>query len=136
MPLKLVQGGSLELLQFLISQWGTLVMGIFVADYTPQPTDSLGTYTAMEATWTGYVRANITGWSTPTLNGTGHAESDAGTVLFPNVSGGAQTAYGYFLMDSSQTSLLWAERDGSAPVTIPDGQSYQITPQFTLISEF
>lgn len=136
MPLKLVQLGSLELLQFLINQWGTLVMGVYVVNYTPQAADSLGTYTPMEATWTGYSRGSVGTWSTPTLNGTGHGETDAGAVLFSNSSGSPVTAYGYFLMDSTQTTLLWAELDPSAPVSIPDGQSYQITPQFTLISEF
>lgn len=135
MSLVVVQDGTQNLLDQLRSGWGTLVMGLFVINHVPAATDVIGDYTPIEASWTGYARQSVTGFVIPVIDGTGHSVTNAPSVVFSNSSGSAVTVYGYFMMDPTATTLLWAELDPASPVTVPDGSTYTVVPQLTMITE-
>lgn len=83
-----------------------------------------------EAAWTGYINVPLTDVDF-TLNGVvSHVGySIALPVNFANSSGSTQTAYGYYVTDTTNTYLLAVAKFDS-PRTILDGTSLQVTPSW------
>lgn len=98
-------------------------LDLYVNDRWPLKGSSLGDLAA--AGWAGYSQA------TPAL--TAAAVSGVVTLQdttarnFANSSGSDQVAYGWFLWDTVAGKLVFAKRLDAAPLTVPDGQSLDIT---------
>jgi hypothetical protein len=102
-----------------------LVLKLYKNDITPSDTDTASTYT--EATFSGY--------SAITLTGASWGTASSGTITY----GSQQTftcddtatddIYGYYVVQATSGTLLYSERDGSAPLAIrSSGDAIKITP--------
>lgn len=102
-----------------------LVLKLFKNNITPSDTDTAGTYT--EATFGGYTAITLTGSSWGTAS--------SGTIAY----GSQQTftcnatatddIYGYYVVQAVSGTLLYSERDASAPLAIRNsGDAIKITP--------
>ena len=107
------------------------VLKLFKNDVTPGEADTAATYT--EATFTGYSSKPLTG---ATWTVTPGAPSTASYPQQSFTSGADQTAqsiYGYYVVQATSGTLLWAERFTGAPYVIQNnGDAILVTPQFTL----
>lgn len=83
----------------------------------------------VEAAWAGYGRAPATGWTAATIVGTRAQVRDTTIPVFANTSGGAQTFYGWALIDTAGPYLIAAENIGGT--TIPDADIYALAPAIT-----
>jgi hypothetical protein len=102
-----------------------LLLKLFKNNITPSDTDTAGTYT--EATFPGYAAITLTGAS--------WGAAAAGTITYSaqqtfTCSGAAtDDIYGYYVVQASSGTLLYSERDGSAPFAIRNsGDAVKITP--------
>jgi hypothetical protein len=111
------------------SQLNGALLGLYVNNHTPVQTDVAGAFT--EASWSGYARQVITGWTFgATLGGLDYTVGDA--VLIPNTTGSPQSAYGLLLFEATTGLLLAAALFVGAPVTVsPLGLITQVTVQAT-----
>jgi hypothetical protein len=82
-----------------------------------------------EAAWSGYAPVNVTSGAFTLSSTVGHVGSLlAAPIAFVNASGSSQTAYGYFITDTANTTLYAAAQFDSAPITKVNGDSWIITP--------
>lgn len=137
--LRTVQDGDKLMLQWITNQFtpGAINIHLFQNNITPAVTDHLAAYT--EATFSGYTSVSATGWGAPTIDGTGHGVTQATPVVFTafGLIVPPQSIYGYYATDSTNGTLLWAERFDTAPVVIAlGGSTITITPSLSLITEF
>jgi len=134
MPLKVPNVGLQVLCPLLTSQLAGAQVGVYVNDYTPAAGTQLTDL--VEATFPGYSRQNLTGWSAVAIV-SDHAKQDASECVFQlSSSGGPYSCYGIFVVDSGG-NLLWVERDPNAPGILQfAGQIYSVFPQFSMVSEF
>lgn len=102
-----------------------LVLKLYQNNITPSDTDVAGTYT--EANFTGYAAITLTGasWNAPS----------AGTITYSaqqtfTCSGASSNnIYGYYVIQTTSGTLLYSERDASAPFAIANsGDAVKITP--------
>lgn len=101
------------------SIWSGSAVGLFTSDITPALTDTLSTYTAVEAAWSGYAR-QAPSFGSGGNDGT-HGFTDSAVMSFPVTSGGTgTTVFGYFIIDTGGTDLIFAERIAS-PISVLDG---------------
>lgn len=144
MALKVPVVGRQPLLNYLIGALGDSLgvnLHLFKSNITPANGDVLSDYTSPhEADFGGYAPiaiANID-WSAAGLDGSDRAFSTAPLQTFTQDGGGSSnTIYGYFVTDSTDADLLWAERDPAAPVTVDaTHRVYAVVPKFTLTTEF
>lgn len=106
---------------------------LFTNNYTPIATTVLGDLT--EAVFMGYLAQPLAGAAASTTSG-GKGSTTWNTLTFTNNSGAPVTVYGYYITDTANTKLFWAERDPAAPITInASGGHYYVTPALTLASE-
>jgi hypothetical protein len=102
-----------------------LVLRLFQNNITPSDTDTAGTYT----------EANFTGYSAITLTGASWNAASAGTIAYSaqqtfTCSGASSNSiYGYYVTQATSGTLLYSERDASAPFAIANtGDAVKITP--------
>jgi hypothetical protein len=102
-----------------------LVLNLFQNNITPSDTDTTATYTA--ATFTGYAAI--------TLLGASWNAASAGTIAysaqqtFTSTGVVANSIYGYYVTQVTSGTLVWSERDASAPFSIANvGDAVKITP--------
>lgn len=103
---------------------------LYTNDRTPAEADVLGSYT--ESTGSGYAAIALTGasWTITTVTGTTTASYAQQTFTY---TGAEASIYGYYVVDSAGSNLLWAERFSDGPYAIPSGGgSVKITPQISL----
>lgn len=140
MALKVPDVGELLLLNILTGleseNFNTLTMRLFQNNITPADTDVLATYT--EADFSGYGGGTpFTNWGAALLSA-GKAQSQADSI--DNTHDGGPTnnnIYGYYVTDSANSKLYWAERDPAAPTVLnANGQKFTVVPRFTLATEF
>lgn len=124
---------QLDLLSALMdASW---VMHLFQNDYTPVAGTVIGDFT--EATFSGYAGGiTLTNPSAAAMVG-----ARASTTFDDNLwshSGGATSnlIYGYYVVDGGG-GLQFAQRDSSGPRSMAAlGDTYRVTPVYTLRSEF
>lgn len=125
----IVDDGVIQLLDAQITYISGLYWGLFTTNLTIAHNTVLSTVTAVEASWTGYARAQVTSWPTPTIVA-GVASMQGNTLLtFTNSSGSGVTFYGWFCLDNSASKLISALNIGST--TIPAGGTYSFAPTWT-----
>lgn len=84
-----------------------------------------------EAAWSGYVPIPKALSDFIIQGVAGHVGYALGnTFAFVNSSGANQTAYGYYVTDTTDTILLAVARFDDAPETIPNGGSWLVTPRW------
>lgn len=101
-----------------------LVLKLYKNNITPSDTDTAATYT----------EADFTGYSAITLTGASWGSASGGTIAYAQqtftCSGASSNSiYGYFVIQTTSTVLLYSERDASAPFTVTvSGDAVKVTP--------
>lgn len=101
-----------------------LVLKLYKNNITPSDTDTAATYT----------EADFTGYSAITLTGASWGAASGGTIAYAQqtftCSGpSSNSIYGYFVIQTTSTVLLYSERDASAPFTVTvSGDAVKVTP--------
>jgi hypothetical protein len=128
----LLGGGTLE----------SILLGLFSTSHTPAVTDTLSTYTAIEASFTGYSQKTLTRtiaagtWGTvaltgSTIDGVNHnAISTYGTQQSWSATS-AQTVYGHFWKGNTSGVGLLAEQWGSS-IALVNPSTLNLTPVLEL----
>ena len=121
----------------LIAKYGAdnLLLHLYQNNYTPTDSSVIGSFT--EATFDGYASQTIATWSTPSV--TAHvASSAAAPNVFTKSAGSTPNSiYGYYVTDSANTVMYWAERDPDAPIPMTStGNTYTVTVRDTQQSLF
>ncbi len=128
----LLAGGSLE-------NWE---LRLFASSHAPAVTDTLSTYTAIEATFTGYSAKTLTRsiaagtWGTVGLTGTtidavnNNAKSTYGTTQSWSATS-AETVYGHFVKGATSGVGILAEQWGSS-VSLVNPSTLNLTPVLEL----
>jgi hypothetical protein len=95
---------------------GNLNLHLYTNNYTPAKTDTISNYT--ESTAAGYSAKTLTGasWTVATVSGTTTASYASQTFTYT----ASENLYGYFLTDSTNTTVVYAEAFPSV-FAIPSG---------------
>jgi len=108
---------------------------LYVSSHTYSISDTLATYTAIEANPTYFPGKTATGWVPATIEVTENdGYSYANSVTWVNTSGSSVSFYGFFVSESTNTTLLMAGAFDSAPIVVPNGSSITIVPTFYFTS--
>lgn len=103
---------------------------LFASNTTPAETDTAGTYT--EATGGGYAEKALTGASWTLTEG---APSDVAaaeqTWTFTGPLTTNTTVFGYYVVQTTSGTLMWAERDASPFDPTNNGDQIKLTPVLT-----
>lgn len=134
MSLVVPNDGEIILLRMMLQDTAntdTFLLRLYKNNYTPDQSAVLTSFT--EADFTNYAQKTISrgDWATPSTSG-GVAVS---TVSQQSWTCGASTntVYGYYVVDSASTTVLWAERF-SVSRSLADGDVINLDPSFTLSS--
>jgi hypothetical protein len=112
-----------------------LSLHLFVNNYSPDLNTGFGNLT--EATFPGYSPISFAFTLPATINGANKAELVFfGSGTFTATGSSSDIAYGYYVVDDDDGSLLWAERFASAVPLNSPGLFVNIQPRLTGISEF
>jgi len=99
--------------------WVGATMGLSTTNITPTPGTVAADLLPGEVAVSGYTRAALAGWTTPTIDGSNRAVSDADPVTFLNTSGGdTPVVYCWFFLDTASAKFLQAGRF-ALPFVIP-----------------
>jgi hypothetical protein len=107
---------------------GSLELGLFLAPITVDLTTAIGDVLAGQLPW--MAQAPLTGRTGAAAAGP-YAFSQWDPLTFVNSSGGSTDIYGYYVSDSGNTFLAWAENNASAPVSVADGSSYVVRAYYS-----
>jgi hypothetical protein len=127
MALNVPDTGENIALEVLVNKTAAqnLVLNLFQNNITPSDTDTTATYTA--ATFTGYAAITLTGASWNAASAGTIAYSAQQTFTSTGVV--ANSIYGYYVTQVTSGTLVWSERDASAPFSIANvGDAVKITP--------
>lgn len=107
-----------------------LKIGLFTNNVSPTKTSTLATFT--EATFSGYTRLVLNAFEGPTNIGANVWQLSHANVIWQSTAPTpAENVWGYVVADSSWTTLMWAEKFGSAiPVSVT-GAVVLIGPRIT-----
>lgn len=131
MPLLVPDVGEVNLLSRMVNKiaTGDVKLRLFKNNYTPVEAATAASFTQANAA--GYAEQTLTGatWTVATNAGVTEASYPERTFNFT----AADTIYGYYVVDSAGTTVLWAERFDGAPFNIPaGGGSVKVTPRIRL----
>ncbi len=123
---------EIKFLTYILTH-GNVILHLYSNNYAPTATSTISSF--VESTWDGYEARTIatTDWATPTTDVDGKATSTAPVQTWTCTADGG-TVYGYWVEDSADNSLLWAERFTSAR-TIAVNDELSFTPKLTLDTE-
>lgn len=136
MALVIANVGELELLDKMLKDALSVdedyTLKLFTNNVTPSQSSVAGTF--VEATFTGYVAKTLTrtGWSAAATVSNKAESSYAQQSWTCGATG--ETIYGYYVIATTSTTLLWAEAF-SSPRIVADTDVLNITPIFTFNSE-
>lgn len=106
-----------------------LVLKLFQNDYTPVKGDTAANYTV--ATFSGYADITLTGASWNAAAAAAIANSIE-RVFTHNGGATPNTIYGYFVVQVTSGTVLYAERDSGGAFTLTNnGDNVKLTPQIT-----
>lgn len=132
MALLVTNEGEVIALKALLNHTAgqNLVLKLFKSNTTPAETDTAGTYT--EADFTGYSAITLTGSSWVVTPGAPSSAAYAQQTFTSSADQSAQNVYGYFLVQTSSGTLVYAERFTGAPFVIQNnGDNIKVTPTIT-----
>lgn len=106
-------------------------LGLFKNDRIPTKTEIGNNY--QEADFDGYAPQLLQGFINPGTDGAGKAFMTAPPFTF-EADSGSQSIYGYLIYVEAlgTASLIAAERDPLAPITVAPGSPYVVTPRLKL----
>jgi hypothetical protein len=130
MALNVPDVGENKALEAIVNKTApeTLILRLYVNNITPSDTDTLATFT--QATFSGYAQISLT----PATWGAAAAGVITYSAQQTFTCSGAATddVYGYFVIQTTSTVLMWAERDASAPFAVRNsGDAIKITPSLS-----
>jgi hypothetical protein len=103
-----------------------LVLKLYSNNITPSDTDTAATYT--EATFPGYVAITLAGASWNAAAG-GSITYSSQQSFVRSATGANENIYGYYIIQTTSTLLVWSERDGSAPFPVTNlNDTIKVTP--------
>lgn len=125
-------GESYSLQAFVAKNAATVpILKLYKSNTTPAETDTDATYTA--ADFTGYSDVSMSVGANWTVSG-GHPSQIAypQQTFTSSANQATQNIYGYYVLATTSSTLLWAERfsDGPYPIT-NNGDNIKVTPQIT-----
>lgn len=135
MTIVVPNGGEEIILNYIFNKDAPedLDFRLFAADITPAETDTAATYTGSEAAGGGYAEIALTGTDfTVTPGAPSSAAAAQQTWTFSGALTGNATIYGYFVTRAVTADLLYAERGPSTLQPATSGDTYKVTPQFTM----
>lgn len=104
---------------------------LYKSNTTPANTDTAATYT--ESTWTGYALAALTGTSWVVTPGNPSSAAYAQQTFTSSANQTLENTYGYFVIQTTSGTIIWAERFTGAPYPIQNlNDAIAITPQITM----
>ncbi len=127
MPLNFPDAGENLVLNMIVNRTApeNLTLRLFRNNITPSDTDTAGTYT--EASFPGYSAITLTGASWNAASGGTITYSAQQTFTCTGAS--TDDIYGYYVVQVSSGTLLYSERDASAPFAVRNnGDTLRITP--------
>src|ERR1044072_2949235 len=137
MALKVPDVGEVNILDTLRGVWNstTVRFHLYQTNYTPVDGSVLGDFT--EATFSGYAAIAVSSFAAATTV-SNRGSTTANPITFTRgVGETSNSIYGYYVTDSTNTKLLFAERAPAPPISMTNvGDQIVITPVFTLSSEF
>lgn len=137
MSFKLPYAAELDTVSQMLNYFiNNSYMGLLASSITVGTGTTLTNCTAVEATFSGYSRAVMTGWTTPAIDGSGAAATAATGVFTGTGSGGTGNIYGYFLTDSGGSFFYGVEVFSSGPVSAPMGVQLAIQLTYTGLSRY
>lgn len=114
---------------------GASYMGLISTYFAVDSDTALSDCTTNEASFTGYSRAAMTGWTTPTIDGDDAAATTATGSFTPTAGGGSGNIYGYFLTNSGGTKFYGAETF-STPISAPMSVTLAMELTYTVLSRY
>ena len=146
MPLVVPHEGEMTLMNDLFSSGENWQLCLYNSNITPNETDTAVTYTAHEATFTGYARVTLTRsispstWNTPVSQAPSGSPPWSSRALVGHTQYGSvpqswtcgttgDTVYGYFIIGVSSGKLICAEKFATSR-TLANGDSLSMTPIF------
>lgn len=131
MALLVPDVGEVEMLKRILnfSATGDVRIHLYSNNYTPVEGSTVANFTECSAA--GYASQLLTGasWSIATSSGTSEAAYAERTFTFT----ATQVVYGYYVTNSANTIVLWAELFTGGPFNIPaGGGSVKVTPKIQL----
>jgi hypothetical protein len=133
MTLRIPNVGEGNMLEMIVNKTApeNLILKLFTSNTTPADTDTASTYT--EASFTGYTAKTLTGASWTVTTGAPSEASFAQQSFTSSASQTAQTVYGYYVIQTTSTELMWSERFTDGPYTVTNnGDEIRVTPKLTL----
>ncbi len=131
MALLVPNTGEAEMLKRILNMTVTdpdIVVRLYTNNYTPIETTVIGDLTDATATGYGPITATPGSWSI-----SGDPTEASHTEIEFIFTDGEPTVYGYFITNTADDTLLWAEEFVDGPYTIPaGGGSIFITPKIQL----
>ena len=132
MTLRIPNVGEGNMLEIVVNKTAAedLVLRLFTSNTTPADTDTTATYT--QASFTGYTAKTLAGSSWTVTPGDPSEASYAQQTFTSSASQTAQTVYGYYVIQSSSTELMWSERFTDGPYVVTNnGDEIRVTPKLT-----
>lgn len=131
MALLVPDVGEVEMLKRILnfSATGDVRIHLYSNNYTPVEGSTVANFTECSAA--GYAAITLAGasWSIATTTGTSEASYAQQTFTFT----ATQVVYGYYVTNSANTIVLWAELFTGGPFNIPSGGgSVKVTPKSQL----
>lgn len=130
MALNFPNTGENLVLEMLVNKTApqNLSLRLFKNNITPSDTDTAVTYT--EATFPGYAAITLTGASWNAASSGSIAYSAQQTFTCSGTA--TDDIYGYYVTQVTSGTLLYSERDASAPFAVRNsGDALKITPTIT-----
>jgi hypothetical protein len=130
MSLVVPNAAEIDALQKFLNR--NLTVKLFSNNYIPIDTSSAASFT--EVTGGGYASKSIVYADWTFTGGTpSYGQSPKLAWTFTGATGGPGVVYGYYVIENSGGTLMWAERfpPSVVPFTPKNGSIIQVTPKFT-----
>lgn len=105
------------------------LLKLFVNNVTPAEGDTAASYTEMSTQ--GYASKALTGTSWVVTPGAPTSAAYAQQTWTFDGTGGSTVVYGYYVVQASSGVLMFAERFGTPPTIVNNGDQIKVTPTIT-----
>jgi|WetSurSiteA1Bulk_404760.scaffolds.fasta_scaffold94437_1 hypothetical protein len=133
MTLRIPNVGEGNMLEMIVNKTApeNLILKLFTSNTTPADTDTASTYT--EASFTGYTAKTLAGSSWTVTPGSPSEAAYAQQTFTSTAGSQSASVYGYYVIQTTSTELMWSERFTDGPyVIVNNGDEIRITPKLTL----
>jgi len=107
------------------------IVALFQNDFFPNANQVVGDFT--EADFDGYAQSTAAVWGDAITDVAGETAVYADTKQFTATGGvTTNTIYGYYVLDSTATKVLWAERFEDPVIVTAAGQGVVVVPKYAM----